>query len=654
MASNNLPIANERQQVLSFITPLQDILFWERVNILLKRNAEAEIGAPHWDVSNYPNHKLVWKNQLSQDGKWYQFYYAAERDSQDLYNFEFSDADLGNVRYPSVVRTYVELRSEFTDSRWKIGTAMAMFPANAFTGSYVLADAAEKHIDQMLDSIFIVWQLTFIKRSVVRNIGVDQINGKPLSSNSVLYYRGEIVDPPGVAIETLVENADNAYGSFWGLQSNGYRRSGRGLSANWFSVDMEQVVAVDGDSLVKAYTTNDNFYWPPVLREVEFIRWPLKHSPDQIADNPSLRGQAAGQQICPRLFFNPEAYSGPCKTEVSIYWSPTPFTIPMVEQMLPRRIIYSSPFFEVSCPECLHSGWWFAADVISNNDDKFMPTSGTERIFPATNFHEWPDQIDAFDTQESHLGGYLRTRRRVYPPVGWMSNTVSGNTEAWASGIEAGSNVPNVTSGLLGHRDTVSIPFTWTANPTVDPDGNTLPLDEIIISTVWVSTSSDFSRVINVFTIDYGASEATLNASISRHFALTPNTDYYVKLAWYYCYSRRTGNSGTYTKLTTLPDTPVDFAITAKTTTSVSVAFTAPNVAPEFVSDSSSALETEITVIGTGGSTVLIAEGTYSATISGLTAATGYQVKARHKFTRPVTGVTWSNYTDPIIFTTYT
>lgn len=96
--------ANERRSVLSFVSAGQDILFWEKVDFKNQRVRDTAIGAAHWDAATFPNHKLVFRAPLDQAGENYKFYYAADRENQDDYNWTFNQGQ-------ELIRFYVIKRS---------------------------------------------------------------------------------------------------------------------------------------------------------------------------------------------------------------------------------------------------------------------------------------------------------------------------------------------------------------------------------------------------------------------------------------------------------------------------------------------------------------------------------------------------------------
>jgi len=105
--SNSQP-APQRQVVLTFATPsVADILFYETVDGQRIGTAVPDYGTPHPDSRRWPNHKLVFIQNDDEVGQMLRYYYAADRDAQDAYNYELTDG-------LSLTRTYVIPRADYS------------------------------------------------------------------------------------------------------------------------------------------------------------------------------------------------------------------------------------------------------------------------------------------------------------------------------------------------------------------------------------------------------------------------------------------------------------------------------------------------------------------------------------------------------------
>jgi hypothetical protein len=399
-----------RQKIITFTTPrVADIMVSEMRTTT--RESVPEYGTPHPDKKLYPHHILSYVSPADESGLWRSYVYVAKREKQDLYNWSYSVADIGGTKFDAVVRVYVTLRSEFPPNTPAMGAKMPNVPVDLFgtgTGTpsvvagYVLAERKQEKIqDKELDSLFVIDQQVFVKRSTITELGVDSLNGKILASQTDLYYATEVVTG-GLTAAQLFADPTNAY---WGLQADGTQRSGKQLSTEWYMIETSQVVSgvfTDGVVLINSFSTNDHYDWPPVLNTVEFMDWVRRDG---------------GVDIFPRIVYAKEGYSGPCKTTVTTSWSKTAFTIPKADQMLPVRMSYSSPFFSVNVPPCLHGEVTFVCDI-GSSDPVYAENSGSSRTFSATGptDNTWPATITAYDDQQPFRGGFLRTTKVIHRP----------------------------------------------------------------------------------------------------------------------------------------------------------------------------------------------------------------------------------------------
>lgn len=233
-----MALVNERFQVKSFPTAITtDLLFYEVHDSVLPKNKQPAYGSPHPNHQVYPNHVLTYIEAREEEGK-QNWYYAAKRETQDLYNWEFSEADLGGTRFPSVNRTYVTLREEFDPDTPAQGAAMANVPEDVFDGEYVLSSRVQKRSDKQLDSVFVVEQRTYVKKSVFSEIVYDEKTGRGDRNTTTLYYADEIVTGDLTAAQLFLDETN----SYWGLQPDGAFRKGQQISAEWFQVDSQSVI----------------------------------------------------------------------------------------------------------------------------------------------------------------------------------------------------------------------------------------------------------------------------------------------------------------------------------------------------------------------------------------------------------------------------
>lgn len=152
--------------MLTFATPrVQDILFYET-----EKTTKGSFGrygkdipaynTPHYDSKNWPNHKFVFAQPEQTDGQLMRFYYAADRESQDDYNYELRDGQ-------ELIRTYVIPRDEYDTVDFTIpdgGTLDTLFTDYAFAGDSIVT------LDEPLASLYIAVQRRYIKASIEEEI----------------------------------------------------------------------------------------------------------------------------------------------------------------------------------------------------------------------------------------------------------------------------------------------------------------------------------------------------------------------------------------------------------------------------------------------------------------------------------------------------
>lgn len=130
--TNNQP-APQRQAVLTFASPaVADILFYETIDGQRIGTAVPEYGTPHPDRRKWPNHKLVFIQNDDETGQMLRYYYAADREAQEAYNYELAENT-------SVTRTYVIPRDDYPASLPIPvgGTPDSKFPSYGFVGDSI-------------------------------------------------------------------------------------------------------------------------------------------------------------------------------------------------------------------------------------------------------------------------------------------------------------------------------------------------------------------------------------------------------------------------------------------------------------------------------------------------------------------------------------
>ena len=162
-----MSISLQRYPVFDVATPLRDLVFYEVVDYNLQVNRNAEYGKPHHNTNNYPNHSLVYITPNDKEGATYRFYYAANRENQDDYNWTLSGGE-------QLVRTYLVLRSLYYQRNSQEALAANPRINNEFTHplagtldtrfpKYGFADDTVAAAPQELAGLYIVIQRRFIE-----------------------------------------------------------------------------------------------------------------------------------------------------------------------------------------------------------------------------------------------------------------------------------------------------------------------------------------------------------------------------------------------------------------------------------------------------------------------------------------------------------
>jgi hypothetical protein len=249
-----LPQAPKRQDTRVFVTPLVgDVLFSQLEDCT--RREFPEYGTPHPDSAKWPDHKLVFIRSLEnadRDGM-YEFFYAANRDDQDLYNFETEPIQLAGITVDSVVRTYVVPRSEYNPDLPAIGSTMPSVPAGKFAGNWKLYNTIQGRIqDKELDSLFVIVRRVYVQDTVAAGVDYGEIVTADVTTQ-VLVPEGTAVDTGLAVLQSKVTPTGN------GMAIKETRRVSGG---QWPD-------PVEFDVLFPAPSPPSSIYWKNMRREIK-------------------------------------------------------------------------------------------------------------------------------------------------------------------------------------------------------------------------------------------------------------------------------------------------------------------------------------------------------------------------------------------------
>jgi hypothetical protein len=170
MPVSALPQAPYRQDRKIFPTPLTtDVLFSEIRDC--NRSDFPAYGTPHPNAVKWPHHKLIFIKPVDiERNEIFEFFYAADRENQDLYNFSSGYRNIGgNREFKIVLREYVTPRAEFDASVPAFKDAMPDVPAGVFDGvSYIFFDKQQKKTEQTeLDSHYVLETHTYVETALL-------------------------------------------------------------------------------------------------------------------------------------------------------------------------------------------------------------------------------------------------------------------------------------------------------------------------------------------------------------------------------------------------------------------------------------------------------------------------------------------------------
>ena len=165
----NKPQIPERTPILSFPTPggKADMAFFEMRDGSLPKNKEWTYGDSHPDGANFPHHELVFVASDGSDPVWQRWFYAAKRELQHLYNWEYSDTS----DWPRITQTFLVKRGDFSPTATFDMPPLEYFP---YPAEYSATGLEERPIgDETLASLYVTVVITrerLYKRTVVTTL----------------------------------------------------------------------------------------------------------------------------------------------------------------------------------------------------------------------------------------------------------------------------------------------------------------------------------------------------------------------------------------------------------------------------------------------------------------------------------------------------
>lgn len=419
------PDVPERVPVISFPTPegQSDLLFYEIRDGDVPKNKLWSYGDAHPDVAKFPNHELVFVAAEGGAG-WQRWYYAANRENQHLYNWQFTDT----TDWPQLAQTFIVRRSEFS-----VTTTYEMPPKDVipYPLEWSATGIEERPInDEVLASTFVTVVVTREKIRVRAGDGTYsdlELVGREFDpdTNSTTSYRRSKV-PAG---ESIPE----------GIQPDGSIVELQPVNTLWSIKNTKQAAGLAGKAVngkaYRSYQIVTNWAWPAVLDYVRITK---------VNADPGVAYSAVTGYVTVPVY-SADAYSGPCLATIQEEWtskmpvvggnplwdntmsgtglSASPQLIPPTV-MLPKSIYFDSPLLRVNVPECLHGPLTFYEGPYN-------------QFYPATNYERWPGSVYAEVDLRPSQGGWLKKTMIVNAPSlgGVQSALVLGIDEVLEDGV---------------------------------------------------------------------------------------------------------------------------------------------------------------------------------------------------------------------------
>lgn len=141
------PAPSVRQVSLRPTPKVSDLLFYELKDSRLASYASPPAyGTRHPNLDKYPNHKLVFVEPSDESG-WFKWWYAADRESQDDYNYAVTYPYAGDEAFPRYTRTYVIPRADYNP--------LVMGSADPVHSDAVLVGQLMKPMEGQIGSLYV-------------------------------------------------------------------------------------------------------------------------------------------------------------------------------------------------------------------------------------------------------------------------------------------------------------------------------------------------------------------------------------------------------------------------------------------------------------------------------------------------------------------
>ena len=369
--------ANDRR-VFTYVSPDEkDFIFYELIDRKDEKSEPENLPDYGDSHPSLRNHKFVAAVPADPTGDFYRYYYAANRENQDEYNWDHDTADLGGRKFDIVTSTNIILRSKYSRTS-------EPDPPSKFS-EYVYMSKSQSQVtgsDDILRSLFVVERVQYIRKVTITKQTYDNELGSILTSTVEIYRTGQ---------QPVAE----------GLDADGFVTEIRQLSADWVSVEKRQVINVGTRGKIREFLTTENTTWPAVLERFVTNAWAKRDGSYRYLVYPDYKRYG---------------YSGPTSVLVEQFWQPEPFqSIGPDAPMIPVPLEVQTPIGVTyrSIPT-LHGAQNITGTT--GNTDVTWEYLTWNVNFPATDPPDWPDEIVVSDDQRPYRGGYIRQKMTAFRP----------------------------------------------------------------------------------------------------------------------------------------------------------------------------------------------------------------------------------------------
>lgn len=177
-------------------------------------------------------------------------------------------------------------------------------------------------------------------------------------------------------------------------------------STYWSIVTVESPNTTAITDTSRKFASSMPFTWPAVLTSFQYGFIGRKYP----------RGGSVAYQEFYYNYRTKKQWSGICKAETTIAWSPTaPLVIPTLEYMTPEAVQIDWPDISISIPPTLHGADLFSGTTGTEHPD-YEYLTFSESV-PATNYTDWPDSLTVTFDVRPYKGGFLQRKVVVFKPA---------------------------------------------------------------------------------------------------------------------------------------------------------------------------------------------------------------------------------------------